>query len=331
VFSNKVPVYYPTDMKPILLVVIDTEEEFDWKKPVNSSNCAVGHMDYLDRCQDIFNEYNIVPCYVVDYPIVSQQAGCRLLKKFHSAGQCEIGAHLHPWVNPPFAEGALAAQSYPGNLPFDLELEKMRVLKSLVDTEFGQNTKVYKAGRHGFGPNTEHILQLLGFEIDVSVSPPVDYSQDGGPDYTHYTAHPFWFGQNRLLELPMTGAFVGNAGRYSPDVYKLAQTLKKMRVPGILSRLNVVDRLVLSPEGFNQREHRKLTEALFKTGSRVFTWSFHSPSLVPGHTMYVKNDKELTQFLGEFRRFFDFFFGELAGVSSTPTKIREILLNNVGR
>lgn len=324
-FSRKIAVDLPADLAPQLIVVIDTEEEFDWSKPVERANTSVAHMEWISRCQDVFNEYQIKPCYVIDYPIVSQEIGCKLLKSYHQQGQCEIGAHLHPWVNPPYTETLIPRHTYPGNLPDGLELAKLTQLKTLIDQEFQQNTRIYKAGRYGFGPNTEQILQQLGFEIDLSVCPPFDYRADGGPDYRTFTDRPFWFGQQKLLELPVTGAFVGAAGRFSPALFNLAQHAKRLKLPGILSRLGLVDRLMLSPEGFHSAEHRKLTQTLYQQGSRIFTWSFHSPSMLPGHTVYVRNDAQLQQFLGEFRRFFDFFFDELNGQASTPSQIKALL------
>jgi hypothetical protein len=325
VFSSKLAVDLPAETAPQLIVVIDTEEEFDWSKPVDRANTSVEHMEWISRCQDVFNEYQIKPCYVIDYPIVSQDAGCKLLKSFHRQGLCEIGAHLHPWVNPPYTETLIPKHTYPGNLPKPLEFEKLKNLKSLIDSEFQQDTTIYKAGRYGFGPNTEQILQQLGFTIDLSVCPPFDYRADGGPDYRTYNDRPFWFSQPKLLELPVTGAFVGAAGRYSPALFGVAQKFKRFKAPGILSKLGIVDRLMLSPEGFSSKEHLRLTRALYQQGSRIFTWSFHSPSMLPGHTVYVRNDAQLQQFIGEFRRFFDYFFDELKGQASTPTSIKALL------
>ena len=53
--------------------------------------------------------------------------------------------------------------------------------------------------------------------------------------------------------------------------------------------------------------------------------SFHSPSVVPGCTPYVGSESELEGFLDCFRRYFDFFFGELGGVTMTPVELRDHL------
>lgn len=324
-FSQIEPCQFACDMPPQLMVVIDTEEEFNWRQPVKREHTSVEHMEMLDCIQSIFNEYKIAPCYVVDYPIVTQEIGNRLLKQYHQQGQCEIGAHLHPWVNPPFTEELSPANTYPGNLPIACERDKLTQLKAEIDACFSQNTTIYKAGRYGFGRNTEQVLLDLGFEIDLSVCPPVDYRADGGPDYRAYTDKPFWAANKRLLELPVSGGFVGLAGRQSVAFFELCQRLRFLKAPAIASRLGMVDRLLLSPEGFSFKEHKMLTKHLFQQGSRLFTWSFHSSSIVPGHTVYVQNQRQLQNFLDSFRRYFDFFFNEMHGQPSTPTRIKQHL------
>ncbi|WP_305966994.1 polysaccharide deacetylase family protein [Marinobacter salsuginis] len=326
-FDQRKYIQLPTDSPPQLIVVIDTEEEFDWTAEPDSNANQVSAMAYIDRVQSIFNEYGIRPCYVIDYPVASQPEGHRLLKQFAEKGQCEIGAHLHPWVNPPFKEELSRPNTYPGNLPYELEREKLLILKNRIIDSFESSPVVYKAGRYGFGPNTTNILQDLGFEIDLSVCPPLDSRADGGPDYRRFDARPFWFGGDDapILELPCTGGFVGWTGGAALPLFEAAQVFRKFKVPGILSRLGAVDRLMLSPEGFSPAEHIKLTRALFKKGVRTFTWSFHSPSVVPGNTSYVQDDAQLRHFLDSFRRYFDFFFNELGGQASTPTRIRDFM------
>lgn len=321
-FSQQKRITVAPEEAPQLLVVVDTEEDFDWNAPPDRANTGVTSMLHIDRAQSICTDYGLAPCYVVDYPIVSQPDGYRLLQQYAAAGQCEIGAHLHPWVNPPFVEPVTVANMYPGNLPAAVEREKLRLLRDKIAEVFGSAPKIYKAGRYGFGPNTEATLVDLGFEIDVSVCPPFDHRGDGGPDFRAFTAEPFWFGATPCLEIPVTGSLVGRAGRFAQPVYAAAQRAKRFKAPGILSRLGIVDRLVLSPEGFAFAEHKHLTQHLLKQGVRTFTWSFHSPSVMPGCTPYVRNERDLQQFLDSFNRFFDFFFNELGGQATTPTRLK---------
>lgn len=312
--------------KPQLIVVVDTEEEFDWSKDPDVNSTSVNAIRYLHRVQDIFDEYNISPCYVVDYPIASQSESIDVLASIAAEGRCEIGAHLHPWVNPPFEEQINRSNMYPGNLTYELEYEKLAQLTGAIKTALDITPIVYKAGRYGVGPNTSEILRKLGYEIDLSICPAFDYREDGGPDFSDCDASPYWIDDEKsMLEIPLSGAFVGCAGKLSKYLYSAAGKLNRLKVRGILSRLNVVDRLMLSPEGYGPQEHRKLTKFLFRRGVRTFTWNFHSPTVVPGMTMYTNSNRELEEFLDSFRRYFDFFFNELNGIATTPIRLKRQL------
>ena len=129
------------DQTPQLIVVIDTEEEFDWNKPVDRNSTSVAAMQYINRVQDIFDDYGITPCYVIDYPIASQEASYKPLVDIYKNNRCEIGAHLHPWVTPPEIEDLLPENTYPGNLEKTLEYEK---LKNLTD----KNTPTFWLSTH---------------------------------------------------------------------------------------------------------------------------------------------------------------------------------------
>jgi len=237
-----------------------------------------------------------------------------------------LGAHLHPWVTPPQREEICSANSYPGNLPRELEFEKLRRLKNLMTEIFGESPRIYKAGRYGFGARTAGILSDLGFEVDLSAAPPFDFGEDGGPDYSSFDARPYWFGEGGgLLGLPTTGAYIGFLDVAAHLVYAVARDprLRWAHLPGILSRLGVVDRLRLSPEGYDLSDLKKLTRFLLARGVRTFTFSYHSPSLVPGNTCFVRDEAGLRRFLDRIRRYFDYFMNELGGVPSTPLELRD--------
>jgi len=322
-FGQCQPIELSTYERPKLIVVVDTESEFDWNADPDPQALAVDSMRSIGRAQSICDKFGIKPCYVVDYAVASQTLGYEPLVDYLEDGRCEIGAHLHPWVTPPIEESLCARYSFPGNLPAYLERQKILNLTRKIKSVFGISPKSFKSGRYGFGPNTARFLEEFGYQVDLSVCPPIDYSYCEGPDYSHFDAKPFWFGsQNQLLEVPITGAFCGSAGSNLKALYALGQRYPKLKLQSLFSRLGLVDRLVLSPEGFCTNEHIKLTKALYALGVRTFTWSFHSTSLAVGNTPYVRNQADLDELLSSFTRYFEFFFGELGGVASSPLTLR---------
>ena len=200
----------PPDTTARLLVVVDTEEEFDWSRDFARANDSVRAIRCIDRFQRICDDYRITPVYVVDFPVASQSDGYRPLQDIYKSRRCFIGAHLHPWVNPPFEEEVNRYNSFPGNLSPSLEARKLHILGDLIGERFGGRPVIYKAGRYGVGANTAEILEDQGYEVDVSFCPYMNYSAEGGPDFSHVPVQPFWFGeQRRLLEIPLSVGFVG--------------------------------------------------------------------------------------------------------------------------
>ncbi len=314
--------------RPMLLVVVDTEEEFDWKLGFDPKATSVTAITKIGRFQEVCDEFGIRPTYVIDYPIASQKEAIDALRGIVESERATLGAHLHPWVNPPIEEEVSARHSYPGNLERDLEARKLRTLVETIERNFGVRTTVYKAGRYGVGPNTSALLEGEGFDVDLSVYPRADLRDDGGPDYTRFGPEPFWFGESRrLLEIPVTAAYVGYLHRAGRHLHRfgLLPHMRWARLPGILSRLGALERLRLTPEGMDARHHRRLTLGLMRRGVRTFTFSFHSPSVDPGHTQYVRDETDLSRFLGTCRAFFEFFLGELNGVAMTPLEMRQAL------
>jgi hypothetical protein len=314
---------------PKLLVVVDTEEEFDWSKPHSRAETRVGHMRHQDRTQAIFERYNIAPTYVVDYPVASQEIGFRALREWLVDGKCQIGAHLHPWVNPPFDEELSARNSYPGNLPAALEREKLRRLTELIAENFGRRPTVYRAGRYGIGPATGTILEELGYEVDTSVVPFTDFRSDGGPDFGSFDVDPFWFGPSeRVLEVPLTVAWHGRLNGFGKTLQPplMSDLGLRLHLPGVFARLGLLERIRLTPEGASFAELRRLTDTMLAAGKRLFVFSYHSPSVVPGNTPYVSNESELRAFLGRIDRFCEYFRRDCGGEGATLDEVRGLCL-----
>lgn len=310
--------------RPILCVVVDTEEEFDWSAPLARANRSVTAIPAQARAQAIFARYGVRPTYVVDHPVASTPSAAAVLRGFLEDGACEIGAHLHPWVNPPDEETVTPFNSYAGNLPADLERRKLTVLTETITQAFGRRPRIYKAGRYGLGPSTPGLLADLGYCVDTSVVPYTTFSTDGGPDFT--AAEP-WPGPlspaPEVMELPLSVGFTGGLRRLGSRLQArvFSPAAMRLRLPGILARSGLLERIRLTPEGARFADHKRVTETLLSDGLQVLVYTYHSPSLEPGCTPYVRTDADLKAFLGDIDRYCDYVLGELGGVPATPMQL----------
>lgn len=323
--ADYVPIDLPRDEPLRLIVVCDTEEEFDWSEEFRRESRSITHLQYIERIQEIFDRHGLRPVYAVDYPVADQPEKAEGLRRIIEEGRGILGAHLQPWVSPPFRESLSPMLSYPGNLPADLEHEKLQHLTDRIVTAFGQRPRIYKAGRYGIGPRTAATLQALGYEIDLSVAPPMDLSGDGGPDYSAFDSRPFWFGAGReLIGIPNTGAFSGLLHRHGRPLHRLVtrSPFTTLRVPGLLSQLRLLERIRLSTEGFNVGDLKRVSRHLIRQGLRTLVLSFHSPSIAPGFTPYVRTEADLESFLASLDAFLAFAIKEFDAVPSTPHEVR---------
>jgi hypothetical protein len=312
---------------PYLLVVIDAEEEFDWRT-VPSPSLNVKSMRHQNIAQKIFERFDIVPTYLVDYAVAAQRDGYEPLLEYLRSKRCEVGAQLHPWINPPIEEELVERNSFAGNLPEQLEFEKIRVLTSTIEDNFRAQPILYRAGRYGLGPNTARIISSLGYKIDCSVLPLRDLRPSFGPDFRNSPTQPYWFGpNNRLLEVPVTTGLTGllsGSGRNLPSAL-YSQASEALHIPGIFARLHMLNRIRLSPEGNSLVEAKRLTRTLRRRDDQqLFVLSYHSPSLLPGNTPYVRTQRDLQEFLYWLEAYIEFFLDEIGGTPSTAASILEL-------
>jgi lipopolysaccharide biosynthesis glycosyltransferase len=308
----------------MLLVVIDCEEDFDWAYPLQNTLYSLESTQNLDVVQAVFADFGMIPTYVVGYPIVDHETSWQPLDRLLNAGSCLIGAHLHPWVTPPYLEASTLRNSYLGNLPAELERAKLQTLTERIAQRFGRRPTVYKAGRYGFGPGTVANLQALGFRLDVSVMPHWDYREANGPAFLNNTASPFWLDEaNGILEIPVTAGFTGLARRLGPLLYPRINSgwLRALHLPAVLARSGLLNRVRLTPEGVTLHEAKTLTRSLLRDGQRIFQLTFHSTSLVPRSAPYVRTDLERDNFIGWIRQYLQFFRDEVGGVPVVPDQV----------
>lgn len=301
-------------------ITVDTEEEFDWEKPLQRSGHSLESVPALVKFQQFCESFDIQPIYLVDYPIINFQPAAEILASFVASGKAAVGIQLHPWVSPPFDEEVNPFNSFSGNLPKELEREKLFRLRDAITKAVGVPPIIYRAGRYGIGPNTDEILKEAGVAIDTSVRAKFDYSAGHGPDFRKHPLTPYWLDKTRgLMELPLTTVFWGVMRRQGDMIYPLLWRMPSMR--GLLSRMGLLERIALTPEGISLEEAIKGIDIALDDGLPLLNFSFHSPSLRAGYTPYVRDDDDLDGFYDWWRRVFAYL--ELRGVK--PASLDEFM------
>ena len=302
------------------LLTVDTEEEFDWTKPLAREEHTVLTVARLAKFQEFCEGQGVIPVYLVDYPIATSAAAFEILRPAIAAGKAEVGVQLHPWVSPPHNEEVNPHNSFAGNLPPALERAKFRNLRDTIAENFGAAPLIYRAGRYGVGPNTAEILSDGGIAIDSSVRSCFDYSSQGGPNFREFPLRPYWLDRGKgLMELPLTTVYWGLLHQFGTWLYP--QMWRVPRLRGLLARIGLLERIPLTPEGVTVEEAMRGIDIAIDQALPVLVLSFHSPSLAPGYTPYVRSEDDLDALYDWWRQVFAYL--RQRGVA--PTSVSELI------
>ncbi len=278
----------PDGFTPRFAVFADAEEEFDWTGPFRREATSTTAFAALAEANARFIGAGCVPTYLVDWPVATNEDSREVLRALLADDACEIGTQLHPWVNPPHDEIVSFRNSYLGNLPRDLQRAKLHALTDQIEAAFGVRPRCYRAGRYGIGPHSAALIEEAGYRLDVSVRSRFDYRDQQGPNFSDHPIWPWRVGE-RLNELPLTTAFTGTLRRW-PGLHG------KSILNAVLARTGLFDRVPLTPEGVPLAAALTAIDRLLDDGHRLFSLSFHTPTLVPGNTPYVRDATELRRF-----------------------------------
>lgn len=309
---------WPSAFGTRFTVFVDTEEAFDWSAGFDRAATDTRAIAALPAAHARFADAGVPLTYMVDYPVATDPAAVAILRRLLEDGRSAVGTQLHAWVSPPFDEPLDSFHSYAGNLAPALERAKLAALTDAIAAGFGARPVIYRAGRYGIGPATAATLADLGYRYDSSMRAGYDYRPDG-PDFGAIGPHAFRFGPARsLIELPLTTIFTGWGRAGGAPLHRALARLP--RGPGVAARLGCLSRVALTPEDMPIAEALEAVRIAVGQGVRLLSFSFHSPSLEPGNTPYVRDAADLAAFHG----WWDRMFALLRALGVAPASLAEI-------
>jgi len=263
----------------------------------------------LGRLQALFDELGVRATYLTTYEVASDPESAAFLGELAASGRAEVGAHLHPWSNPPFArlvEDEHRHHPYPHDYPIGVFREKMEVLGEALRAHMGVQPRSYRAGRWGFVLPHAAVLHELGYLVDTTVTPGVSWEAHpgapgggGGPSFVGAPRVPHRL-DGGLLEVPVSiewnrdlPATVGSAIDRLPPRSWMARGLR---------RSNILRPVWLRPyPRFAEAELLRLVNRLHAARRPVWNVMFHSSEAVAGTSAYSPDEASLEGFYRKLR------------------------------
>jgi hypothetical protein len=298
-----------------VLVTVDVEED-QWASYAETG-ASTHNLEKLPELRDLAARHGARPTLFVNRPPLVEPRSAAIIRRLVEDGGCEIGTHCHPWNTPPFTGPEGFAGSMMFNLPGSLNRAKIAEVHRLIEAELGVVPTSFRAGRWGLGPTVAGALVELGYTVDSSVTPFLDWSGHGGPNYARAPLRPYRFhpadvlrpsSDGPLVEVPATVGFLHGV----PEVAARIRTalargyLRRTRLLGLLDRLGLVACRWLSPETSTGEEMVALARNLVAREVGILNLTLHSSTLVPGLTPFVRDERDRTEFLRRIDTFLSF-------------------------
>ena len=298
----------------LVICSVDTEED-NWEP--RRDGVTVNNVGQLPRLGELMGELNAPLTYFVTHAVAANAASCRVLRKLVDQGNSEIAAHLHPWNTPPLTESISPPNLMLNNLPASLQFSKLRQLSDRLEDALGQSPASFRAGRSGLGSSTIDVIRRCGYTIDSSVMPFYDLRPAHGPSFVGVPNRAYCIGESGnaldpqtagpVLEIPMSSAYSRVPFELWDAIHRRlgSRVGRALRLRGVAARAGLFSKITLRPELENVEDMLRLSRTLIAQGSSHLQIMWHSPSLLPGISPFVRTFAERDRLLARIRGFIE--------------------------
>jgi hypothetical protein len=254
------------------------------RKPLAFSGILHG---IRDRLQPLFRQFRFKPTYLLSPEVMRDALALETVAGLK--GEAELGTHLHGEFAEPGAFEPDVTSAFQCRYDRETEQQKLRYLTDVFRCSFGRAPRSFRAGRFGIGRHSLELLQDLGYTVDSSVTPQMNWSCAGAPEVSFLQAptQPYWpvldepehaaLQRGTVLEVPVTIRPFRLAG--IPVVGRWAQPRWLCPTRGSVGRLIRLAR--------EEIEHAK-----FSGRPIVLNCMFHNVDVIPGASPFAKNETE---------------------------------------
>ena len=288
-------------MTTFFVVTIDTEidKSPDWRLALNGTFLSV--LDGIPKkLTPLFHQFEAKPTYLLSSEVIENKDCVSTLK---TIGNCELGTHLHGDMIEPqrriYKLCYTATYEMQCSYPKEIEYQKLKNLTDLFVKKFGYAPTSFRAGRFAAGTNTINSLEKLGYLVDSSVTPCVDWDYpEGRANFLHANDQPYFpsrdnilkAGSSKVLEVPVS--IVGS--RFRRYLHYSDNTMMFRRLNMIIDKIFTV--YWIRPSFQSSKEMLSVIKAIIKKHrpeeNIVLNMMFHSMEVIPNASPYTKTEKE---------------------------------------
>jgi hypothetical protein len=317
------------------LITIDTEGDDIWSR---RSSVETRNASFLPRFQSLCENFGLKPTYLVNYEMANDRGFVEMGRDLIARGAGEIGMHLHAWNSPPIHPTTSDDSWYQPFLieyPEDAIRKKIEFQTRFLEDVFGVKMLSHRSGRWALNAFYADVLRDLGYRVDCSVTPHVDWRRTkgdpdgaGGTDYRGFPEQHYWMskrnialpGTSSLLEVPMTiisrsPALLARATRACENISDLPDKARRHIWP--------LD--WLRPTGSNLTSMLRILDVAVSQNRPYVEFMIHSSELMPGGSPYFPSIESVEKLYRDLNELFSQAVKHCCGSTLTEFHDRVLL------
>lgn len=266
-----------------LTVTIDCECDKGPRWRVKQPLSFVGVSEGIaNRLEPLFARFGAKGTYLLSSEVLSNIPSRDVLRPLFP--RADFGTHLHGEFAEPGAFVPEVTAAFQRDYPAELERAKLGSLTTRFREVFGVSPQTFRAGRFGIGRHSIRLLEELGYTVDSSVTPHLDWSVAGakGLNFRDAPCEPYF----PDYEEP------GRRG--SASILEVPVTIRQRpwnKLPWLGSKL---EPLWLRPTKTSLGDLLSLVRAELRenSGTRFLNAMFHNVEITPGTSPYAATESE---------------------------------------
>ena len=317
------------------LITIDTEGDDIWSR---SPSVETRNASFLPRFQSLCENFGLKPTYLVNYEMANDRGFVEMGRDLIARGAGEIGMHLHAWNSPPIhplTNNDSYYQPFLIEYPEDEIRKKVEFHTRFLEDVFGVKMLSHRSGRWALSAFYADVLRDLGFRVDCSVTPHVDWRSTkgepdgaGGTDYRGFPEQHYWMsernialpGTSSLLEVPMT-----IIDRSPALLTRATQACEYISDLPDKARRHIWPLEWLRPNGSNLTSMLRILDVAISQNRPHVEFMTHSSELMPGGSPYFRSAESVEKLYRDLNELFSQAAKHFCGSTLTEFHDRVLL------
>ncbi|WP_338515108.1 deacetylase [Erwinia aphidicola] len=306
--------------KPAFIITIDTEGDNLWQ---NHDRITTENTLFLPRFQQLCEKYSFKPTWLTNYEMAVDPAYVEFARDVIARNSGEIGMHLHAWNSPPLHDltgDDWRHKPYLIEYPAKVIREKVSYMTQLLEDTLQVKMRSHRADRWAFNEYYAQLLIELGYQVDCSVTPrvnwafsPGDPKGQGGTNYQHFPDCAYFIdehdiakaGQSPLLEVPMSIRY-----KHSSLMNVVKQGYDRLRGKQRSPSVHW-----LRPMGGNVAQMIDVAEKTLADGSDYVEFMLHSSEFMPGGSPTFKTESDIAILYNDLEQLFAYLSSRTKGMT----------------